>query len=155
MDPVTATVVSAIVAGATAIANGFATEAIKDGYKLLKNSIFGRYSAAAPILEMVEKEPSSEPEQLVLAKQLAGADSDGDLKDLAQKLIAAVQETRNTPQAAALLDFGSLDHAGKFELDRISVLNTALLVRGHAHIVGDLKVNNVTQGQSSDPAKKN
>jgi hypothetical protein len=154
MDPVTATIVSAIVAGATAIGNGFATEAIKDGYKLLKGWIFGHYATAAPILEMVEKDPKSEPEQLVLAKQLGTASSDGELKELAQKLIAAIQETRETPQAAALLDFGSLDAAGKFEMDHIKVLNTALLVRGHAHFAGDAKFSDMSQGQPPEPAKK-
>jgi hypothetical protein len=155
MDPVTATVVSAIVAGATAIGNGFATEAIKDGYKLLKGWILGRYSSAAPIVDMVEKDPTkSEPEQLVLAKQLGGASSDEKLKELAQKLIAAIQETRETPQASALLDFGSLDAAGKFEMDHIKVLNTALLVRGHAHFASDAKFSDMSQGQPPEPPKK-
>ena len=75
MEPITATIVAALLAGATAAAKDVATAAIKDAYAGLKRLIKDRYERAAPFVEAVEADPTAKPEQQVLAQQLSRADA--------------------------------------------------------------------------------
>lgn len=110
MDPGTATIVTALVVGAAAAAKDVASTAIKDAYAGLKRLISDRYQKAGPLVEAIEGNPSSRPEQQVLANQLdqQGASADADLKNLAGQLLAAIERLREEPQAPALFDFDQL-----------------------------------------------
>ena len=98
MDPVVGLVVSALSAGALAIGQGFATEAIKDSYKALKDFLVRRFANAAPFLEVVDKKPSETTADL-LAEQIAPAAGDAEARELAERLRTAIDEISNQPQA--------------------------------------------------------
>ena len=156
MDPVTATIVAALVAGAAAAAKDVASAAIKDAYAGLKRLISDRYQKAGPFVEAVEVDPSSEPEQQVLAKQLdqQGAGADADLKNLAEQLLAAIEHLREEPQATALFDFERLRAARNFELEDIQSIGTVLRAKD-ATIEGDFKAKGIRQTLPGGGAKKN
>lgn len=146
MDPVTVTIVSALVAGATAAAKDLATSAVKDAYAGLRRLIADRYERAAPSAEDVEADPTSEPEQKVLAKKLdqAGAAGDEELKAATQALLNALEALRAEPRAAALFDFDKLRAAKNFELEDIEAAGTVLRAR-EATFEGDFKAKGIRQ----------
>jgi hypothetical protein len=147
MEPVTTTIIAALVAGATAAAKDVATNAVKDAYSALKRLISDRYAKASPFVEAVTADPSSKPEQQVLAKQLeqANAAKDDDLKTSAQQLLDALQELNHEPKAAALFDFGGLLKARNFELTNIEAIGPILHVKGDATFEGDIKASGIRQ----------
>ena len=155
MDPVTVTIVSALAAGAAAGATEVATSAIKDSYAGLKKLITDRYQRATPFADAVEADPSSEPEQRVLAKQLdqAGVAKDEALKAAAQALLDALDELRTKPEAAALFDFGVLHRARNVELEDIEAAGTVFRAR-EATLDGDFKAKGIRQRPSGGSTEK-
>jgi hypothetical protein len=129
MDPVSISIVAALAAGAAAGAKDVATTAIRDAYASLKRLIGERYRRVEPlVVDMVEADPSSEPEQQVLAKQLsqAGAGTDAELKACAEQLLTAMESLRQEPKAAALFDFERLRAAKNFRLEDIQTIGTII-----------------------------
>jgi hypothetical protein len=155
MDPITITIVSALAAGAAAAAKDVATDAIKDAYSGLKRLIIDRYQNAAPLADLVEADPSSTPEQTVLARQLdqVGAAKDNELKAAAQALLDAVDELKTKPDAAALFDFGVLHRARNVELEDIESLGPVFRTR-EATLEGDFKAKGIRQRPGGDNAEK-
>jgi hypothetical protein len=155
MDPITVTIVSALAAGAAAVAKDVATSAIKDAYTGLKQLITDRYQRAAPFADAVEADPASKPEQTVLAKRLdqVGAARDDELKAAAQALLDAVAELRTNPEAAALFDFGVLHRARNVELEDIEALGTVFRAQ-EATLEGDFKAKGIRQKPSGGSAEK-
>jgi hypothetical protein len=156
MDPVTATIIAALVGGAAAAAKDVASAAIKDAYAGLKRLISERYQKAVPFVEAVEVDPSSKPEQEVLAKQLdqQGANADADLKNLAGQLLAAIEHLREEPQAIALFDFDQLRAARNFELQNIQSIGTVLRAKD-ATFEGDFKAEGLRQTSPRGDMEKN
>jgi hypothetical protein len=99
---------------------------------------------------MVEADPSSEPEQQVLAKQLsqAGAGGDAELKAYAEKLLTAVDSLSQEPKAAALFDFERLRGAQNFRLEDIETIGTVLRAK-EAHFEGDFEAKGIRQPPST------
>lgn len=155
MDPVTATIVVALAAGAAAAAKDVASSAIKDAYAGLRKLIVDRYARAVPFAEAVEEDPSSEPEQAVLAKQLeqAGASSDEGLKWAAETLLNALTELREDPRAAALFDFDKLQAAKTFQLKDIQAVGTVLRAR-EATFQGDFIAEGIRQKPNGGRGEK-
>jgi hypothetical protein len=155
MDPVTVAVVSALAAGAAAGATKIATSAIRDTYAVLKRLINDRYQRVAPFADAVEADPGSEPEKMVLAKQLdqAGAAHDGALKVAAQALLDAIDELRTKPEAAALFDFEILHRARNVQLEHIEDSGT-IFRAGEATFGGDFKAKGIRQRPIGVTAKK-
>ncbi|HLZ65595.1 MAG TPA: hypothetical protein VKQ29_05155 [Aliidongia sp.] len=153
MDPVIASALTALASGALAIGKGFADEAIKDGYKQLKHFIVSRFAKAEPLLDMVEEDPESESEQRVLAKQIAPAAGDGELKTLAAALLAALEARKDVPGFQALIDVKKIDVAKKFELSDI-VLTGGLIKSDEVKVGEDFTVKGIRQGQPADAEKK-
>jgi dihydroxyacetone kinase DhaKLM complex PTS-EIIA-like component DhaM len=155
MEPVTATIIAALVAGATAAAKDVATNAVKDAYSALKRLISDRYAKAGPFVDAVTAYPSSKPEQQVLAKQLenAGAAKDEDLKTGAQQLLDALQKLNQEPKAAALFDFGGLLKARNFELTDIEAIGPILRVKGDATFEGDFEASGIRQAADRSAGK--
>ena len=154
--PVTVTIVAALVAGAAAAAKDVASAAIKDAYAGLKRLISDRYQKAGPFVEAVEVDPSSKPEQQVLAKRLdqEGAGADADLKKLARQLLATVEQLRQEPQATVLFDFDRLRAARNFELEDIQSIGTVLRAKD-ATFEGDFKAKGIRQTEPGGGAEKN
>jgi hypothetical protein len=146
MEPVITTIIAAIVAGATAAAKDVATSAIKDAYAGLKRLIRDRYKRAAPFVEAVEADPTSEPEHQVLAKQLSQteATADHDLKEYAQQVLKAVEALREQPRATALFDFDVLRAAGNVELEDIHSIGSVLRAK-EATFEKDFKAKGIHQ----------
>ena len=156
MDPVTATIVAALVGGAAAAAKDVASAAIKDAYSGLKRLISDRYQKAGPFVEAVEADPSSKPEQEVLAKQLdqQGANADPDIKNLAGQLLAAIEHLREEPRATALFDFDQLRAARNFDLEDIQSIGTVLVAKD-ATFEGDFKAKGLRQTSQRGDTEKN
>jgi esterase/lipase superfamily enzyme len=144
MDPFSVSVVTALAAGAVAVAKDVATKAVKDAYSGLRQLIVDRYKKTAPFVEAVEANPTSTPEQEVLANQLQQATGDPQLKELASALLRALDELHNDPRAKAVFDFGKLKAAKNFELSDIDFSGT-LLRAEEATFDGDFKSTNLRQ----------
>ena len=155
MEPVTATIITALVAGATAAAKDVATAAVKDAYAALKRMISERYAKTGPFVDAVAANPTSQPERQVLAKQLdqAGVAKDDDLKAQAQQLIDAIEKLRHEPKASALFDFDGLLKARNFELEDIHTIDAVLRVKGDAVFAEDFKATGIHQLLSGQPGK--
>ena len=111
MEPITTTVVAAIVAGAVAGAKNVATSAISDAYAALKTLITKKYESANPAVvaveAAVEAKPDSNHERVALAGKLEslGAGRDAELNAMAQRLLNAIEELRGNERAETLFDF--------------------------------------------------
>lgn len=154
MEPITATIVAAIAGGAAAAAKDVATSAVKDAYLAVKHLITERYKKAAPFVEAVESNPTSEPEQKVLANQLASAAADPDMKQAALALIDALEELRGDSRASAVLDFGKLKAARGFKLTDIEFAGT-LLRADEAEFQGDFEATGLRQISPQPGTSKN
>src|SRR5689334_9003939 len=126
MDPFIVTIVGALAAGAAAAAKNVATTAIGDAYAGLKRLIASRYQRAAASADDVEADPTSTPEQQVLAKKLdqAGASGDAELKAAARALLEALEALRSEPRAAALFDFDKFRALKSFQVEGVETLGT-------------------------------
>jgi hypothetical protein len=121
MEPVTTTIVAALIAGAVAASKDVATTAIKDSYQGLKRLISDRYTGASNAVAKVAAKPGSKEDQAELAKQLehAGVSDDAELTACAQKLLDAISELKSNAAAAPLFDFKALEVARDLKLDNI------------------------------------
>ena len=96
MDPITAAILAAVAAGATAGLTEVTKKAIGDAYEALKTKIaekFGAESELVDAIERVEAKPDSVGRQTTLQEevQAAKADQDPDLLALADALAKAIQ----------------------------------------------------------------
>ena len=135
MDPLTASILAAAMAGVTAgIAGGttvVAQSAIVDAYNTLKAKLadkFGRNGELVQAVESLEKQPQSEGRQAVVREELAAAEAAGDaeLQQLAQRLLEALQ---SSPAGQAAIS--------KYQVDarwaNIGVLGDGANVEGGIH----------------------
>jgi len=145
MDPITVSIVTALAAGALAASKEVSTAAVKDAYQALKKLIVDRYHKAGPFVEAVEANPTSEPEQRVLANQLPIVGDASELKKTAEKLLQVLEELHQDSRAQALFDFKKLRAAKNFELNDIEFQGT-LLRADEANFEGDFKATKLRQG---------
>jgi hypothetical protein len=145
MEPISASIVTALASGALAATKDVASTAVKDAYQGLRRLVVERYKRAEPFITAVESNPESEPEQKVLANQLKNADSDPDLKTTAAKLLQALEDLQHDPKAQAILDFKKLRAAKNFELSDVEFTGT-LLRAEDATFEGDFKATSLRQG---------
>jgi hypothetical protein len=155
MEPVTTSIIAALVAGATAAAKDVATDSIKSAFAGLKRLISDRYSKAGPFVDAVTSDPDSKPEQQVLAKQIeqTGASKDDEIRQLALKLLDEIHGLKNDQRASALFDFGGILKARNFELNDIEALGPVLRVAKDATFEGDFKATGIRQ-PGGEPGKK-
>jgi len=115
MDPFL--VVSALAAGAVAIANNVATEAVKDAYAGLRQLIVDRYKATAPSVEAVEAHPTSRGDRDLLAIQLHQAARDPQLRERASELLRALEAVLNDPRVKVAFEIPQIQESiGNFQL---------------------------------------
>lgn len=126
MEPITASIVTALTAGATAGLKGFATDAVKDSYEGLKNLIVSRFHDAGPVIKTLEVNPDSKSEQTALADKLRVASSDLQAKQAAALLLKALEELEKEPRAQAVFDFGKLRAAKNFVLKDVDFSGTLI-----------------------------
>ncbi len=147
MEPVTATIVAALVSAAVAATEEIATTAIKDAYGALKKLVLQKCEAATHAVENIETAPSDELEQAVLAKRLqdGGIGADEQLQEMAQKLLDAIAELRGNPKAESLFDFDELEVARDLKMTNIESVRQVMRAR-KAKIGQDFIVDNVRDG---------
>jgi hypothetical protein len=89
MEPILISVVSALVAGATAKAKDVASQAVADAYDGLKNLIVRKLGKGGAV-QSVEDDPESEPARSTLVEALAKKETDlqtdSQLKELVDRL---------------------------------------------------------------------
>ena len=97
MEPVTTTIVAALVAGAVAATKDVTAQAIKDAYEGLKGLIVKKLGKKADVeeaLEKVEARPDSEARQAVLQEEMemAQAGEDAEVVAQARELLALLKK---------------------------------------------------------------
>jgi hypothetical protein len=97
MEPVTTTIVAALVAGAVAATKDVTAQAIKDAYEGLKGLIVQRLGKKADVedaMEKVEARPDSEARQALLQEEMemAQAGEDPGVVAKARELLALLKE---------------------------------------------------------------
>lgn len=143
MDPIIATAVSALSAGALAVAKGFADEGIKDAYKTLRGFIVARFAKTEPTIEDVEQDPESPAEQQVLAKKMAAGAGDPELKELSARLLIALETLQAKPEAKAVID---LLRSKIGTIDVEDATSTGSLVAATDSEATSIRLKNVHQG---------
>jgi hypothetical protein len=114
MDPIT----MALVAGATFILNGLATEAVKDAYKGLKDLLTGKLSS----LPNLEEDPADEDYRKAADKELQkrGLAEDPAVLRKAAELTQAIEREPKDQFAAAGIDISGLHAARDVIAKRLS-----------------------------------
>ena len=109
MDPVTTTIVTALVAGTVAASKDVATQAIKDAYGGLKALVvrkLGKKAEVKAAVEAVEKKPDSEGRKTVLAEELQAAEAgeDAEVVARAKELLALLEGAGEKPAVSYRAD---------------------------------------------------
>ena len=153
MEPITVSIVAALAAGAVAATKEVATSAVKDAYAGLKRLIVDRYKKAGPFVEAIEADPTSKPEQEVLAKQLGPGTPETALKEAALALLQALEGLEADPRARAVFDFGQLRALKSFKLTDIEFAGP-LFKADSATFEGDFEARGLRQKSEGQPPKK-
>lgn len=153
MDPISA-IVAAIAAGASAALKDTAAEAVKDAYSGLKALIARRFSTVD--VDQLEREPSSELRQAVMADELTKSDADADAQaevlEAAKALLSALET--EAPEAAAAVGV-SLEQikAANISIKEVIATGGGVFIRD-AEATGDINIEKIragTGGQSENP----
>src|SRR5688572_29034361 len=143
MDPITGSIVAALVAGATAAAKGLASDTINDAYQALKGLLKTRLGTRAEVVDRVDREPSDSVEHDALALYLKSSDLDSDeqIRGAVRKLFTALEELRGRPEAEAVFDLGRL--TGKNVDLRDSEFNETFFRANEVELEGDFKAHGI------------
>lgn len=146
VEPVTLTIVAAVVAGATAETTKIANEEIRASFRRLKQLLHGRYEGAEPLVQAIEADPTSRstPHVQRLARLLSTdrAEDDRSLRTVSAEVLEAVDRLRDIPEAAALFDFENVVAAANIELEDI-VTAGPLIKASHTRFEGDIKAKRI------------
>jgi len=134
-------VASALAMAGDAMVKGLVGEAVKDGYKSLKNKVA---AWAANDVEALEKAPTSQARQAVVAEiiDIRQADDKAAVRALATQLIDAL---KRAGAGAVGLDVGRLD-AIEVQLGAINVTEGTGARIGEARVRGTFQVGDINVG---------
>jgi hypothetical protein len=129
MEPISTTIVAALVAGATTALKGVATQAVTDAYDGLKRIITDRYKRKAAI-DNIEEDPESTSGQESLKEALdkTGAANDPEVIAKARSLTEALTALPQEAVAAAGLDIERFKAANAV-FENIQASGTAVHMR--------------------------
>ena len=104
MDPVSVLVVALAQAFILGIPRGMGEAAGRDAYEALKKALLAGYDDVWPAVEQLQRDPGSYNQQEYLFNILRsrGAERDGNLRQLAERLLRAVQNTNSADQTEQL-----------------------------------------------------
>jgi hypothetical protein len=119
MEPFVSSLVGALAAGAIVAAQDTATQAIKDAYAGIKTYIADRYVQVR--LKLLEEEPQSKGQQLVVREKLeaAGAENDPTLAKLSGVLVEALQSQALEAAKITGIDLAGIRAAIDIQIRRI------------------------------------
>jgi len=153
MEPISATIVSAIALGAAAALKEVSSQAVRDAYAGLKTLIQRKY-AKVPLAQL-EENPASKARRAVVEEELtaAGAEHDEELLQHAKAVVEAVQQ--HAPEAAAAIGVDLEEVKGAtLRIADVIASGTGVKVR-KGEFTGDLDISGVRAGQSgAEPTKK-
>jgi hypothetical protein len=131
MDPIT----TALVAGATFVLKSFASEAVRDAYKGLRDLLTGKLSSLANL----EEDPADEDYRKAAEKELQkkkGLAEDPAVLEKASELTQAIEREPKDRLAAAGIDIGGLQAARDVIVKRLSA-------------AGDIRIKDIRAEQGS------
>jgi hypothetical protein len=153
MEPISATIVTAIALGAAAALKEVSSQAVRDAYAGLKTLIQRKY-AKVPLAQL-EENPASKARRAVVEEELtaAGAEHDEELLQHAKAVVEAVQE--HAPEAAAAIGVDLEEVKGAtLRIADVIASGTGVKVR-KGEFTGDLDISGVRAGQpGTEPTKK-
>ncbi len=148
MEPVTTSIVTALVAGAVAGLKPTVAQVIKDGYEGLKALIKRKYSHVS--LDQLEAEPTSKARRAVVEEDLQKTDAEKDPEVLQQVkiLLDAIQSQRPEVASAVGVDLEDIKGAS---LTIEDVIATGTGVRAEkVETSGDITIRGVRAGRSGE-----
>jgi hypothetical protein len=121
MEPVSAAIVGALVAGAVASLKGVASEAVTDAYKGLRTLIVDRYKRAGAVAA-VEEDPTSEAGKAVLAEAVtkSGAAADAEVQRRAEELSRALDALPGEAKAGLDIDLSNIEAGRTILLEQLA-----------------------------------
>ncbi len=108
MEPILISVVSALVAGATAKAKDVASQAVADAYDALKNLIVRKLGKGGAV-QSVEDDPESEPARTTLVEALAKKGKDLQTDSRLKELVDLLERELAAAKAAGVQGTGDID----------------------------------------------
>ena len=153
MEPITASIVTALWTGAAFVGKEAATAAVKDAYAGLKAWIQRHYSGVS--IEQLEDQPTSKARQEVVGEDLEReqASADPEVARLARELVALIEKEAPDQARAIGVDIGALQNA-KAEFEQVVAMQGATGVKIDTVSGGELKFGKVTAGTENDDAAK-
>lgn len=148
MDPLTL-LVSALAAGAASALKDTASKAVADAYAALKGAIQKKYAGVD--LRPVEQKPASEPKRASLAEDLAsaGAGADGELTELARRLLDEIQKHDPDVGRAVGVDISGL-RAASLNIRDVRGRDTGIALKD-SEIAGHVDISGIIAGGDAPP----
>lgn len=105
MEPITL-IVTALVAGATAVANDVGGQALKDAYNGLKTVIVDKYKNAVGYVEKAENNPDQQDlaASAAVALDVAGAADDAELLNLAEQVQTLLEQQEKAAPGSTIIN---------------------------------------------------
>jgi hypothetical protein len=153
MDPISA-VVAAVALGASDGVREASKKLVSDAYRALRSLIGRRYSSVTAEVEGLEGEPEEELRRALLTKKLsqAGAGDDQELADLAQSVLAAVNDQAPDLPPSVGIVLRRTHVGGDIEVDDVTVTGGSGVFTEDVQAAGSLRINGVAvQGPQEPP----
>jgi hypothetical protein len=151
VDPISL-IVAAVAAGAAAGVKDSAADAVKQAYAGLKRLLFDRHGVD---VGAVERKPDSEAKRASLKEDLAdaGAADDAELREAAERLIAAVAQ--HDPDAARAVGVDLEDVSAAFiRIGDVDVQGAATGLRGkRVNVAGGIQVGDIRADAGGGPER--
>lgn len=152
MEPITM-VAAAVAIGASEGARETTKRGITDAYAALRNWITKKYGSVAAEVAGLEQEPDEELRRTLLAKKLtaAGAADDSELHQLAQVLLAAVEERDPGLPATVGVAIRRASVGGDIEVVNVSVDGGSGVVAEDIAANGSVRIGGVSARAPQEP----
>lgn len=144
MEPISATIATALALGASAALKSTAESAIKDAYAALKTLVKRRY--AAETVDALEKKPQSDTRREAVKEDLdgSGAEQDVELLSCARQLMELVKQ--RAPEAMAEVGV-SIEDVTASSVRISDVISSGGAVRvARTQVSGDIDISNIRSG---------
>jgi len=148
MEPVTTSIVTALVAGAVAGLKPTVSQAVKDGYQGLKALIKRKYSTVS--IDHLEADPASKPRRAMVEEDLQKTDAvkDPELLQQVKALLDALQSQPPEVVNAIGVDLGDVKGAS-LTIEDVIATGTGVKAE-HVETSGDITIRGVRAGRGGE-----